>query len=37
MTHQSKGKFVEKWKGYCMIDAIFSNGTYMIANENMKK
>jgi len=34
MTHKTKGKFQPKWEGLFMVETVYSNGVYRLANPN---
>jgi len=34
MTHKIKGKFQPKWEGPFMVEIVYSNGAYRLANRN---
>jgi hypothetical protein len=34
MTHNTKGKFQPKWEGPFIVETIYSNGAYRLANQN---
>jgi len=34
MTHKTKGKFQPKWEGPFMVEIIYLNGAYRLANPN---
>ena len=34
MTHKTKGKFQAKWEGPFVVESVYSNGAYRLANAN---
>ena len=34
MTHKTKGKFQLKWEGPFVVESVYSNGAYYLANLN---
>jgi len=34
MTHKTTGKFKPKWEGPFVVDTVYSNGAYRLANPN---
>jgi len=34
MTHKTKGKFQPKWERLYVVETVYSNGAYRLANSN---
>jgi len=37
MIYKTKGKFQPKWEGPFVVDTVYSNGAYRLANPNCDK